>query len=254
MTDFKKNIISLKNAIDNAVSKEIDLSKKVEKDKILYDFKEKQKEYYIKAFENALKFVKSNVLELNQLVKYDNKNLEGVNKILELIPELESKDLHELDKTLKKIILITDHLNFPKGDLKKKFIAPDFLPIDIKEEIKADINELNKCFNAGCFRSTVILCGRLLETALHRKYFETTGKDILEKNPGIGLGNLIAKLNEKNVKFDPGLTQQIHLINQIRVFSVHKKKEAFYPSKDQTYAMVLYTLDVLGKMFKKKSY
>jgi hypothetical protein len=34
-------------------------------------------------------------------------------------------------------------------------------------------------------------------------------------------------------------------------FSVHKKKEAFYPNKDQTNAMVLYTLDVLGKIFKK---
>ena len=86
---------------------------------------------------------------------------------------------------------------------------------------------------------------------MHRKYFETTGKDILEKNPGIGLGNLIGKLSEKNVKFDPGLTHQIHLINQVRIFSVHKKKEAFYPNKDQANAMVLYTLDVLWKMFRK---
>ncbi len=218
---------------------------------MFYDFKEKQKEYYIKAVENALQFVKSNALELNQLIKFDNRNAAGVNELLELMPELESKDINELKKVVNKMIKITEQMNFPKGDLEKRFPAPNFIPLDIKEDIIADISELNKCFNAGCYRSVVVLCGRLLETALHRKYFETTGKDILEKNPGIGLGNLIGKLAEKNVKFDPGLTQQIHLINQVRVFSVHKKKEAFYPNKDQANAMVLYTLDVLGKMFRK---
>ena len=32
---------------------------------------------------------------------------------------------------------------------------------------------------------------------------------------GIGLGNLIAKLKDKNVNLDPALTNQIHLINQL---------------------------------------
>ncbi len=88
-----------------------------------------------------------------------------------------------------------------------------------------------------------------METALHRKYFDATGQDILEKNPGIGLGNLIAKLAEKGVQLDPGLTQQIHLINNIRVFSVHKKQRTFYPTKIQVEAIILYTLDALEKMF-----
>ena len=96
-----------------------------------------------------------------------------------------------------------------------------------------------------------MLCGRLLEIALHRKYYEITGQDILEKNPGIGLGKIIAKLAEKDIKFEPGLTQQIHLINQLRVSSVHKQKDAFYPTKQQTHAMILYTLDVLEKLFRK---
>jgi len=251
MTEFKKNLVSLKNAVDNAISREIDLSKEIQKDKMLYDFKEKQKEYYIKAVENALKFVKQNSLELNQLIKFDRKNAGGVTELLELMPELESKDIQVLSKAVNKMISVAEQLNFPKKDLEKLFPVPDFIPLDIKDDIAADIKELNKCFNSDCYRSVVILCGRLLETALHRKYFETTGKDILEKNPGIGLGNLIGKLSEKSVKFDPGLTQQIHLINQVRIFSVHKKQEAFYPSKDQANAMVLYTLDVLGKMFRK---
>ncbi len=123
------------------------------------------------------------------------------------------------------------------------------LPPEITEEVEADIQEMRKCYDSNCFRSAVIICGRILETALHRKYFEATGIDALEKSPGIGLGKLIAKLLEKGVKLDPGLTQQIHLINQVRIFSVHTKNEAFQPTKIQTHAMILYTMDSLNKLF-----
>lgn len=132
---------------------------------------------------------------------------------------------------------------------KQSFRIPK-LPSDIKEDVAADLQEIQKCLNSACFRSAVILCGRVMETALHRKYYEATGNDLLEKAPGTGLGTLIAKLSEHGVKLDPGLPNQIHLINQIRVFSVHTKKETFSPSKTQTEAIVLYTLDILDKLFK----
>ena len=122
------------------------------------------------------------------------------------------------------------------------------IPSDICEDVKADVEELEKCFASGCYRSAVILCGRLLETALHRRYYEATGNDMLEKSPGIGLGKIIAKLEEHNVNLDPGITQQIHLVNQVRIFSVHKKQQPFYPSKSQAEAMILYTLDVVEKL------
>ncbi len=108
---------------------------------------------------------------------------------------------------------------------------------------------MRKCFENGLYRSSVIMCGRILETALHRKYYEITGVDILEKNPGIGLGTLVAKLVEKNVRFDPGVTQQIHLINNVRVFTVHKKQEVFEPTREQAYATILFTIDVVSKLF-----
>ena len=131
---------------------------------------------------------------------------------------------------------------------RSNFTLPE-LPDEIQENVQADVDELHKCFDAGCYRSAIILCGRIIETALHRKYFEVTGNDALEKEPGIGLGKLIARMNEKSVKLDPGLPQQIHFINQVRIFSVHTKQEAFNPSKNQAQATVLYTMDVLGKLF-----
>ncbi len=123
------------------------------------------------------------------------------------------------------------------------------LPMDVREELLADLDELKRCYNAKCYRSCVIICGRILEIALHRKYYEKTGQDVLEKSPGIGLGNLIKKMIDKDIKLDPGLTQQIHLINNVRVFSVHKKQQPFKPSKAQTHAIILFSLDTLEKLF-----
>lgn len=134
------------------------------------------------------------------------------------------------------------------SNAKINFQIPE-LPPEIAGYIEEDIDELQRCFGAKCYRSAMIFCGRILETALHRKYFEVTGKDALEKEPGIGLGKLIARLNDKKVPLDPGLPQQIHFINQVRIFSVHTKKERFMPSKNQAHATMLYTIDALWRMF-----
>lgn len=125
------------------------------------------------------------------------------------------------------------------------------LPSDVRDEMSADIYELKRCFTSECYRSSVVLCGRLLETALHRKYFEVANNDLLEKSPGMGLGNLIAKMEEKGIKLDPGLTNQIHLVNQVRIYSVHKKQQPFNPGRTQANAIILYTFDVLKKLFQK---
>ena len=59
-------------------------------------------------------------------------------------------------------------------------------------------------------------------------------------------------LNEQKIALDPGLSNQIHLINQVRVFSVHKKNTPFNPSKEQAHAILLYTIDIFNKLFEKK--
>ncbi len=177
-----------------------------------------------------------------------------------------SKDLLSLETTLKKAIAaaMANSGNRKMANMASSFSAlsetrgnrnrlnlglPKKLPAELSSELSADIKELEKTFNSRCFRAAVILCGRILELALHRKYYEATGNDILEKNPGIGLGKLIAKMSEKNIYFPPGLTQQIHLINQVRIHSVHKKQQAFYPSEKQALAIVLYTVDCIEALF-----
>ena len=155
-------------------------------------------------------------------------------------------------KEVKEVVDLTARMQEVLGCISNKegikFIVPN-ISKDVKTEVEADITELKDCYINGCYRSAVILCGRLLEVALHRKYYDVTGRDILEKSPGIGLGNLIRKLTEKEVKLDPGLSQQVHLINNVRIFSVHKKQEVFRPTKAQTEAIILFTLDSLEKLF-----
>jgi hypothetical protein len=157
-----------------------------------------------------------------------------------------TQDLDKLDKIADEIL---DIATADERSAPKLFSRKPRLPFEIFDDVQADLDEINRCMDSQCYRSAVILCGRVLETALHRKYFEVTQNDLLEKSPGMGLGNLIAKLAENNIKLDPGLGNQIHLINQVRIHSVHQKQDAFRPSQAQAQAIVLYTLDVIERLF-----
>ncbi len=206
-------------------------------------------------------FLKKNfdgkILLLKEGIKENLKNSKEINqKIDAYLKEKKYSELKSFLKTIENKVNAFEELDSDEENTQKKttsltqaFRLPKKIPDAIKDEMLADIEEMKKCFENECYRSCMIICGRLLETALHRKYFEVTNNDILETNPGIGLGTLIAKLHEKNVEFEPGLKEQIHLINQVRIYSVHKKSKVFIPSKEKTQAVMFFTLDVLNKIF-----
>ncbi len=246
---FKKDFEMLKLALDNALNHDVALDKPIDPHKAMLDYNLNQKKYFQLTLEKALKKVKQFPMQLKTIVQDNAVGQEKLNQLIEIIPQLETTNMEELKKTVKKIDMLIKYISFPSEKEDSLVKIPRNIPGDIRSDIVLDLKEMEKCYKNECYRSCVILCGRVLETALHRKYYDVTGQDILEKNPGIGLGNLIAKLKEKNVALDPALTNQIHLINQVRIFSVHKKKESFGPSEQQTQAMVLYTLDVLEKLF-----
>lgn len=226
---FKEKLKEIKKVLELINKKGMDLQKKTE----IFDFKKSKIEYYKRE-------LKTNVSSLSL------KNIESDN-----IDELK-KLIHSLENNLtntKTALEIIDKLMQFKIKEKENKINITNIPYELKEDIKADLEEIQKCYEHSCYRSAVIMCGRVLEIALHRKYYEATKKDILETNPNIGLGKLIAKLKDENIEIDPALKQQIHLINQIRVNSVHVKKKLFQPSKDQTQAIILYTQDIISKIF-----
>jgi len=246
---FKQDFKQLQFSLDQAAKHNINLNQEIDQQKAMINYELNQKRYYQQVLQKSIEKIKQAPLRLQTLIQDNAIGQEKLNKLIELIPELVTKDIEDLNKVVKKMELLIKYITFPSETKDSIIKIPKNIPTEIKSDIILDIEELNKCYKNQCYRSAVILCGRILETALHRKYYDTTQQDILEKNPGIGLGNLIAKLKDKNVNLDPALTNQIHLINQVRVFSVHKKKEAFNPSEQQTQAMILYTLDVLEKIF-----
>lgn len=204
---------------------------------VQHDFSERKREY-------ALQVIRMNTQRLKKVSEH--------HPMRELVMHLEKS-------TPKQALIVLEQIAEsvaayePQQNVKQDLaFTIRRVPEEIADDVTADLEELEKGYAAGCYRSCIILCGRLLEHGLHRIYFEATGVDILEKNPGIGLGTLIAKLAEQNFQFEPGMSQQIHLINQIRIYSVHKKHNAFYPSKEQTHATILYTLDALNKLFKAR--
>jgi hypothetical protein len=239
-----REIQELISKIDVSIKKELFDSKK-EQIKKVFDYKTKEKEYYSKEIDYLFKKIKKNFSDLNMKEK-------DILEVQRILAEVE-KNLNPKNSTsLKKVqTLLSNLLEFILESIKIKsnFSLPN-LPKEIESEIKSNFYELDVCFNSGCYRSVLILCGKILEIALHRKHFEVTGQDLLEKSPDLGLGNLVKKMNEKGIDIDPGLSNQIHLINQLRIYSVHKKSQSFNPSKDQAQATILYTLDSLKKLFK----
>ena len=183
------------------------------------------------------------------LANFDRAKAQHVlERIRSLRARLEERTSMALPSDLDALDIAAMELSSDPQQSSAMSVMPRF-PHTIQGEMRADFEEMNKCLEAGCFRSAIILCARMLETALHCKYFETTGNDLLEKAPGTGLGSLVAKLAERGVSIDPGLANQIHLINQVRVHSVHKKQEVFAPSEEQARAIVMYTVDVMRKLF-----
>jgi len=224
--DWKKLVNEVHYSFENAQSNGVDVWNPP--DSRLMDYKSGQKRSYALSFKSAVTAV------VAAARKSQDEDLLGLALQLQ-----EARD----PKSVRDVIGKLASLAPDENDVDSLSV-----PEEIAEEVSADLIELQKCFNAGCYRSCIILCGRVLEAALHRKYFEVTGKDLLETSPGIGLGNLIAKLGESG-NIDPGLGNQIHLINQVRISSVHKKSEVFIPSRDQTRAIMLYTKDIVKKIF-----
>ena len=212
---------------------------------------------------------------LKRFYQKESKKTENINEIAnELLKKLKlmkqdfkNKHAYEIDEWIESInkALLGKNQNLIKiviNDINEKLnpkIESEFhdlihelkamtLPNEIKSEILLDFKEAVNSFNAKNFRATIMLCARILETVLFRKYYDLTGKDLLETAPGYGLGKLVAELRKLN-QVDPAIMQQIHLINQIRIYSVHKKKDPFMPTEEQTKAVLLYTFDLIKKLY-----
>ena len=247
MHKFSSSLQKFSSSLDRVMSHGIDISN-VEDN--IADFSQKKKAYQSAFFKTSFNELLNSSSSLAGLEKENSAEL--INGILlkmnELKKAFEGKNLEEMGKVTDALATMAADLRYPVEKTVLSFKIGN-IPMEIAAEMNSDLNELERCFKAGCYKASVILCGRLLEAALHRVYYEKTENDLLEKAPGIGLGNLIAKIKDRGISLDPAISQQIHLINQVRIYSVHKKKESFNPGEGQTHAIILYTIDVIKNLF-----
>ncbi len=249
MASLKGVLLELKDIINNVLSRKIDFSSRIVSDD--FNFKKRERDYYSKEIENVIKRLGAVLNESFVVAPIEKRALtEASMKIKELKKLINSRKFLESVVAIEEIFDIVPNLKIADSDLPKGEFYLPYVPRNIFSEIKASFDELVKCFDHNCYRSALILCGRILEIALHKKYLDVTDKDLLEKSPDIGLGNLVLKFKDKGINLDPGLSNQIHLINHLRIASVHKKKRPFNPTKSQTKASILYTLDILKKIFR----
>lgn len=246
LEEFKKNLKSLKSSLDQLKKEKLSIEIK-EQAPGVFKYKEMRALSVKKAIPTYIEQLRKNSSTLNHEIS-GNPLIAILKEVNDLEMHYSNKDVKKIDESVERIaeVIASVHSIVSRERLIR---IPEKLPAEIKEDLIADIYELEKTFQTGCYRSSIIICGRILETMLHRKHFDVTGQDLLEKAPGIGLGKIIAKLKEKDVLVDPGLTQQIHLINQVRIFSVHKKQDVFYPSKAQAEGTILLTMDVMDKFY-----
>ncbi|MBD3259632.1 DUF4145 domain-containing protein [Candidatus Woesearchaeota archaeon] len=237
----------MKNSIENSLA---ELKKCIKyagiKSGSLHDFNKTKAQYYHNLGKSKLNELLGHV---NGLEKTDTV-LEAANLLLETIDLYSNNpDQEELNKRIERLEQLFDNIDF-KEKQNFKFELPP-IPAVIKSELLSDIKEMQLCFDSGCYKAAVILSAKILETALHRMYYEKTSKDLMETSPGIGLGKMVAKLSEHGIELGPGINEQIHLINKVRISSVHKQSKVFNPSKEQAHATILFTIDILNKIFKK---
>ena len=248
MASLKEALLGLKDMINNVLSRKIEFGKIIGDE---FDFRKRESDYYAKELENSIRRLDAILSESFIVAPTEKRALtEASIKIRELKKMINSRKFLESVVAIEEIFDISPSIRIPDDDLPKGEFYLPYVPREIFAETKASFDELVKCYEHRCYRSALILCGRILEIALHKKYFTLTGKDLLEKSPDIGLGNLVLKFKEKGVDLDPGLSNQIHLINHLRVASVHKKKRPFNPTKSQAKASILYSLDILKKLFR----
>lgn len=251
MASLKEGFLELKEIINSVLSKKIDFTSKIIDDG--YNFKQREREYYSREIEKVMRKVDAILSESFVIAPNERRSLMEISSMMkDLKRMINEKRFLEAIVEIEKINDLVPSVKISDTELPKSEFQLPYVPRDIFSETKASFDELVKCYEHSCYRSSLILCGRILEIAMHRRYFEITGQDLLEKAPDIGLGNLVLRFKDKNIELDPGLSNQIHLINQLRIASVHKKKQAFNPTKTQAQATILYTMDIIKKLFNSR--
>jgi hypothetical protein len=124
---------------------------------------------------------------------------------------------------------------------------PTSTPQEIREETKLDFEEMKICYNEGAFRSAIMMCGRVMELLLAKRYFDSTTVDPIEQKWPLGV--LIKKCYEHNVITEPAVGDMCNFINHFRIGSVHSLHTIQRPIQEETKSVIEFTIGLLKRLY-----
>jgi len=138
----------------------------------------------------------------------------------------------------------------PAGERPPSSFALDTsgVPPEIREEMLADIQELEVCAEHGANRSALFLCGRILELALGRKFWEETQVDPVVRE--WTLGKLITECEARGIlKGLPKLFSLAKIIKDCRNPSVHVTARVYRPTPGEVGGLSQVAASVVQRLY-----
>ena len=227
----------------------------------------------INGIKDSLLLVKTNLMQVGRKLglierRYSGTAIELVKDICFDIDYIHSNfksmsvDLLEGQVDLIRRMLASLEGNIPMTLLELQVDVPDLLdrlPSAIRAEIAQDFAEVQKCYEVRAYRATISFCGRIIEVALGRRYYEERRKlqpsvkafQIGQEISRLTIGQIIKRCEEVGLQTAyPGLDAYADLVNRIRVSAIHHKgARLFRPGPNAARGMVELTVEVIKDMY-----
>jgi len=180
---------------------------------------------------------------------------ELIEEMLSIIKEREDKVENTVIEEMKTdVVILRNAFSELSGSLpiEQIIFLIDLSPVpsEIRREMSLDFDDVRKCYYAYALRSAIGMCGRILELALARKYFEIVNVDPIQQRWQIG--TLISRCYENHVIEDPVLGDMCNLINRSRIDSVHATSRMYHPTMEETKSLIEFTISLVKRLYPRQ--
>jgi hypothetical protein len=218
------------------------------------------------AYRNSFLTTKENLIKLRLRLKkvkvsseeYDD--VDDANEAIEVLLDIIRRREPKIEQTTAKMLAedfrhVRSAFSELSGSLpieEASFLVDlSTVPVEIREELEIDFDEIRKCYFGGAFKAALSICGRVLEVVLARKYYEKTKVDTI--NARWPIGQLIKKCFDEKVLNNPAVGDICNLINKSRINSVHMTVTLYKPGPDDTRSIIEFTRGLIKKLYLKSS-
>ena len=124
--------------------------------------------------------------------------------------------------------------------------TPSIFDDNVLTVLQSTIDEASKCYNAGCYMATIVLCGKIIETLLAHAYEWLTAENPIEKQ--LAFTRIRSRLRrDHTVLLDEAVDTQLRLIYQCRSAAVHGNTKI--PLSDEALGVAILTQNVINIIY-----